>query len=164
MTDVAVRRASPRRSLPLESELRSRPSTATSTEVSSRRSQRFVESFMPAACGSNSRYNLNRWPAGSSVTEAFASFSSASGGEWSSWPAVAVRRTCGYSGSVARNEETEVSDIDLLVDLEPGHTILDLVGLRRELTEALGVPVDVTTVGMLKKHLRSDILAGAIPL
>jgi predicted nucleotidyltransferase/DNA-binding XRE family transcriptional regulator len=67
-------------------------------------------------------------------------------------------------GSVARNEETEASDIDLLVDLEPGHTILDLVGLRRELTEALGVPVDVTTVGMLKKHLRSDILAEAIPL
>jgi len=67
-------------------------------------------------------------------------------------------------GSVARGEETLDSDIDLLVDLEPGHTILDLVGLRRELTEALGVPVDVTTIGMLKKHLRPGILAQAIPL
>lgn len=35
-------------------------------------------------------------------------------------------------GSVAREEDTEESDIDLLVDLQPGHTILDLVGLRRE--------------------------------
>jgi uncharacterized protein len=67
-------------------------------------------------------------------------------------------------GSVARKEDTPESDIDLLVDLEPGHTILDLVGLRRELTEALGVSVDVTTVGMLKKHLRPRILAEAIPL
>jgi predicted nucleotidyltransferase/DNA-binding XRE family transcriptional regulator len=67
-------------------------------------------------------------------------------------------------GSVAREEDTEESDIDLLVDLEPGHTILDLVGLRRELADALGVSVDVTTVGMLKKHLRSRVLAEAIPL
>jgi uncharacterized protein len=67
-------------------------------------------------------------------------------------------------GSVAREEDTEESDIDLLVDLQPGHTILDLVGLRCELTEALGVSVDVTTVGMLKKHLRPRVLAEAVPL
>lgn len=67
-------------------------------------------------------------------------------------------------GSVARHEDDEESDIDLLVDLEPGHTILDLVGLRRELTEALGVSVDITTLGMLKKHLRRRVLAEAIPL
>jgi predicted nucleotidyltransferase/DNA-binding XRE family transcriptional regulator len=67
-------------------------------------------------------------------------------------------------GSVARQEERDDSDIDLLVDLEPGHTILDLVGLRRELTEALGVPIDVTTVRMLKKHLRAHVLAEAVPL
>jgi uncharacterized protein len=67
-------------------------------------------------------------------------------------------------GSVAREEDTEGSDIDLLVDLEPGHTILDLVGLRRELTEALGISVDVTTVGMLKKQLRPRVLAEAVPL
>ncbi len=67
-------------------------------------------------------------------------------------------------GSVARKEDTEDSDIDLLVDLEPGHTILDLVGLRRELTEALGVPVDVATVRMLKKNLRGPVLAEAVPL
>jgi predicted nucleotidyltransferase/DNA-binding XRE family transcriptional regulator len=67
-------------------------------------------------------------------------------------------------GSVAREEDTEESDIDLLVDLEPGHTILDLVGLRRELTEALGISVDVTTVGMLKKQLRPRVLAEAVPL
>jgi len=67
-------------------------------------------------------------------------------------------------GSVARREDTEDSDIDLLVDLEPGHTILDLVGLRRELTEVLGVPVDVATVRMLKKNLRADVLAEAVPL
>ncbi|MEO0374561.1 MAG: nucleotidyltransferase family protein, partial [Cyanobacteria bacterium P01_A01_bin.17] len=48
-------------------------------------------------------------------------------------------------GSIARGEEDDRSDIDLLVDLESGRTLLDLGGLTMDLQELLGCPVDVFT-------------------
>ena len=50
-------------------------------------------------------------------------------------------------GSVARGEATADSDVDLLVDLKPSHTLLDLAAFRREAGEMLDLPVDVATVG-----------------
>lgn len=67
-------------------------------------------------------------------------------------------------GSVARGQETENSDIDLLVDLDPGVNLLDLVGLERELAELLGAPVDVVPEEGLKKLIRAEVLAEAAPL
>lgn len=67
-------------------------------------------------------------------------------------------------GSVARGDARDDSDIDLLVDMEPGRTLLDLVALSRELEERLGRRVDVVTKGGLSPHLRDRILAEAIPL
>jgi uncharacterized protein len=52
-------------------------------------------------------------------------------------------------GSVARGEEIQGSDLDLLVDMEPGSSLLDQVRLRRALTELLGVEIDVVTTGGL---------------
>ena len=67
-------------------------------------------------------------------------------------------------GSVARGEETDDSDIDLLVDLDSGVGLVGLVGLNRELTELLGANVDVVPGGALKPGLRDRVLAEAIPL
>jgi predicted nucleotidyltransferase len=50
-------------------------------------------------------------------------------------------------GSVARAEADEQSDIDFLVEMEPGRSLFDLGGLQSELESALGRPVDVVTPG-----------------
>lgn len=66
-------------------------------------------------------------------------------------------------GSVARGEEDSGSDIDLLVDMEPGASLLDQVRLRRSLIEVLGVEVDVVTSGGLQPR-DFPLLEEAIPL
>jgi predicted nucleotidyltransferase/DNA-binding XRE family transcriptional regulator len=67
-------------------------------------------------------------------------------------------------GSVARGEETDTSDVDLLVDMDPGSSLLDQVRLRRELATLLGVEVDlVTSAGLLQRD-EATILAEAVPL
>jgi hypothetical protein len=53
-------------------------------------------------------------------------------------------------GSVARGEAHPGSDVDLLVDFEPGASLLDHVGLFQDLEELLGVGVDVVARGGLK--------------
>jgi len=55
-------------------------------------------------------------------------------------------------GSVARHEDRPDSDVDLLVELEPGRTLLDLVAFGREASEILDIPVDVATADMLPDH------------
>lgn len=67
-------------------------------------------------------------------------------------------------GSLARGEATAESDIDLLVDLKPGRTLLDLAAFRREAGEILDLPVDVATADMLKDRIRDEVLREALPL
>lgn len=67
-------------------------------------------------------------------------------------------------GSVARGEAGPASDIDLLVDLEPGRDLLDLGGLLMDLRDLLQVPVDVGTEPMLKERIRARVLSEAVPL
>jgi predicted nucleotidyltransferase len=67
-------------------------------------------------------------------------------------------------GSLARGEETPGSDIDLLVDLEPGRTLLDLAAFRREAQGILGIPVDAATPDMLKERVREEVESEAAPL
>src|SRR5450759_4070871 len=67
-------------------------------------------------------------------------------------------------GSVARREADEKSDVDLLVDLEPGRSLLDLGGLQVELEELLGRPVDVVTRAGVKARIRERVLSEATPL
>ena len=62
-------------------------------------------------------------------------------------------------GSVARGEARPDSDLDLLVDFEPGTSLLDHVGLFQDLEELLGVGVDVVARSALKPrddHIRSE--------
>lgn len=67
-------------------------------------------------------------------------------------------------GSVVRGEAGVDSDIDFLVDMEPGRTLFDLGGLFFELRELLGVDVDVVPEGGLRENVRSQILKEAAPL
>ena len=67
-------------------------------------------------------------------------------------------------GSLARGEEAPAGDVDLLVDLEPARTLLDLAAFRREAEEILGMPVDVATPDMLKERIRTEVETEAVPL
>lgn len=67
-------------------------------------------------------------------------------------------------GSVARGEETGRSDVDLVVDMEAGRSLLDQVRLRRGLSALLGVDVDLVASGGLLERDRSTILGEAIPI
>ena len=57
-------------------------------------------------------------------------------------------------GSVARGDETPESDVDFLVDLDPGRTLLDLIGFQQEAEDILGVGVDVASPRMMKERVR----------
>lgn len=58
-------------------------------------------------------------------------------------------RSVAVFGSVARGEERPDSDLDFLVEFEPGSSLFDLVRLQDELRELLGYPVDVVSLGGL---------------
>jgi predicted nucleotidyltransferase len=66
-------------------------------------------------------------------------------------------------GSVARGTSEAGSDIDLLVDFEPGRTLVDQVGLWRDLEALLGVRVDVVSARGLTER-DDDIRDDALPL
>jgi len=67
-------------------------------------------------------------------------------------------------GSVLHGIDKEGSDLDLLVDPEPGTTLFDLGGLQIELEAMLGVPVDVVTPGDLPVRIRARVIEEARPL
>jgi predicted nucleotidyltransferase len=67
-------------------------------------------------------------------------------------------------GSVARGDDDENSDVDFLVELEAGRSLLDLGGLLSELQELLGCPVDVITEKGLKKRIREQVLKEVVSL
>ncbi len=67
-------------------------------------------------------------------------------------------------GSVLHGDDRPDSDIDLLVEVEPGRSLLDVIGLEQELGELLGRRVEVLTVGGLSPYLQQRILAEAARL
>jgi hypothetical protein len=71
--------------------------------------------------------------------------------------AIAVR----VFGSRARGDANAASDLDLLVQLEPSRSLLDLVGMKLALEDLLGIRVDVVTEQSLSPYIRPAILAEA---
>ena len=67
-------------------------------------------------------------------------------------------------GSVARGDLKETSDIDFLVKLEQGRSLMDLGGLLYDLQQQLGVNVDVVTEMGLRPRIREQVLRESIPL
>lgn len=67
-------------------------------------------------------------------------------------------------GSVARGEADEKSDIDFLVDMQPGRSLLDMGGLLMDLRDLLGRDVDVVSVRGLKPRIREQVIREAVSL
>ena len=67
-------------------------------------------------------------------------------------------------GSVARGDNIEVSDVDILVRFEPGRSLFDHGGLIADLEELLGVKVDVVSEGGMRERFRMHVLSEAVPL
>lgn len=67
-------------------------------------------------------------------------------------------------GSVARGETTETSDLDLLIEMETGRSLLDIVAIKQDLEELLGCRVDVVTEAAISPYLRDKVLQEAVRL
>ncbi len=67
-------------------------------------------------------------------------------------------------GSVARQEANEQSDVDFLVEMEPGRSLMDRASLVVELEQLLGCKVDVAIEKVLKERIKEEVLKEAIPL
>lgn len=67
-------------------------------------------------------------------------------------------------GSVARGDDAEGSDLDLLVDMDPGRGLFDLIAIGQDIEERTGIKTDVLTVAFVSPLLRDRVLAEARPL
>ncbi len=67
-------------------------------------------------------------------------------------------------GSVARGTATPQSDVDFLIDLEPGRTLFDLAAIKLDLEDLLGRNVDVLTEASISKCIRADVVREAVAL
>jgi uncharacterized protein len=71
-------------------------------------------------------------------------------------------RRLAFFGSVLRDDFAPESDVDVLVEFEPGTRVgLRFFGMERELSEILGHKVDLNTAGFLSKYFRDEVIAGA---
>jgi len=79
---------------------------------------------------------------------------------------VEAHRACNARvfGSVIHGNDTESSDLDILIDPTPETTLLDIGAIRHELLQLLGVPVDVLTPRALPEKIRAIVLAEAVPI
>jgi predicted nucleotidyltransferase len=67
-------------------------------------------------------------------------------------------------GSVLHGQDTDRSDLDILIDPTPETTLFDIGAIRHELSKMLGVPVDVLTPNALPDKFRVAVLAEARPV
>lgn len=67
-------------------------------------------------------------------------------------------------GSVARGEAGPESDVDVLVDMEPGRDLLDIIAIKQDIEDLLGRQVDVVTEASVSPYVRAQILKEAINL
>ena len=67
-------------------------------------------------------------------------------------------------GSVLHGQDTDGSDLDLLIDPTDETTLFDIGAIRHELGQLLGVPVDVLTPNALPDRVRADVIAQARPV
>jgi uncharacterized protein len=67
-------------------------------------------------------------------------------------------------GSFARGTARSDSDVDLLIDLEPGRHLLHLIAIKQDLEELLGREVHVVTEVAVSPYIRDEVLQSATPL
>jgi len=65
-------------------------------------------------------------------------------------------------GSLARGEAGPASDLDILVTLDPGRSLLDIVAIKQDLEDLLGCEVDVVTEAAISPYIRDRVLSEAV--
>ena len=73
-------------------------------------------------------------------------------------------KRAGIFGSIARGEENQESDIDILVEIEGRMSLLDFAGLKLELEEALGKRVDLGEYSTIKPIIKKQILSEEVSI
>ncbi|WPP49692.1 nucleotidyltransferase family protein [Catalinimonas niigatensis] len=73
-------------------------------------------------------------------------------------------KTIGIFGSYARGENDQNSDLDILIDFESPVDLLEIIGLEQDLSEKLGIKVDLITVRSLNPQLKEYVEKDLIPL
>ncbi len=73
-------------------------------------------------------------------------------------------RLKGIFGSYVRGEQNSASDVDVLVEFEPGADLFDYVALSDFLEEKLNCRVDLVPIGSLREEIKDDVLKEAIYL
>ena len=67
-------------------------------------------------------------------------------------------------GSASRGEAGPKSDVDILVKLEPGRSLLDIIAIKQDLQDLLGCEVDVVTEEAVSPYIREQVLKEAVSL
>lgn len=67
-------------------------------------------------------------------------------------------------GSVAQGEATRGSDLDLLVKMRSGSSLLDIIAIKQDLEDLLEIQVDVVTEQALSPYIREEVLCCAVAL
>ena len=67
-------------------------------------------------------------------------------------------------GSIARDEGKQDSDLDMLVELEPGRSLLDIIAIKQDLEDLLDCKVDVVTEAALSPYIRDEVLSQVVSL
>ena len=73
-------------------------------------------------------------------------------------------RNIRFFGSLARGEGRPDSDVDLLVTLEPGRSLLDIIAVKQDLEDLLHCEVDVVTEAGISPYIREQVLKEAVSL
>ena len=74
-----------------------------------------------------------------------------------------ARAVCVF-GSLARGEARPDSDIAILVKLDSGRSLLDLIAIKQDLEDLVGYEVDVVTEGVISPYIREEVLREAVSL
>ena len=75
-----------------------------------------------------------------------------------------ARRVRVFGSYYARGSELPPSDIDLLVELEPGRSLLDVIAIKQEIEDLVRKKVDVVTEAALSPYIREEVLREAVAL
>ncbi len=67
-------------------------------------------------------------------------------------------------GSILRDEIKEKNDVDFLVEMKKGRTLLDIISIKQDLEDLLGCSVDIVTDSALSPYIRDEVLGQAVNL
>ena len=67
-------------------------------------------------------------------------------------------------GSMARGEENPESDLDIIVEMEKGSSLLDIIAIKQYIEELLGRKVEVVTEASISPYIRNTVLREAVNL